>query len=161
MKRDFASLSPQEALWVAVGIEGRNAQIYENFATMFRDFDDQTLAIFTEMAAEERQHGRELAARYRERYGFQELALRPEDIREPVEAPLVAEGELFIYEGLSLRQALEVGLRAEREAQNFYHQLAERTADQALRALYQELADTEDDHELRLSNKIRELAEKA
>jgi len=127
---------------------------------MFRDYDPETLAIFREMGAEERGHKTELEARYRERYGPETLALQPEDIQQPIEAPIIEHGELFIYEGLSMRGALEVGLRAEREARDFYRQLAARTGDEALRALYRELADTEDDHEIRLLNKIREYAEK-
>ena len=161
MKRDFASLNPQEALWVAVRIEERNAQIYENFALMFQGYDPETVEIFKEMATEEWQHMDQLDARHRERYGEQELTLGPADIRQPVEAPIVTAGELFIYDGLSIREALEVGLRAEREARDFYRELAGRTADAALRSLYQELADAENEHEVRLRNKIRAYAEKA
>ena len=161
MKRDFASLNPQEALWVAVAIEERNAQIYENFASMFQDYDRETVEIFKEMAAEEWEHGKELESRYRKCYGEQELELGPGDIQQPMEAPVVSEGELFIYQGLSMREALEVGLRAEREARDYYRHLAKRTSDEELRKLYQELADTEDDHERRLGNKLREHAERA
>lgn len=161
MKRDFASLTPQEALWVAVAIEERNAQIYENFASMFQDYDRETVEIFKEMAAEEWEHWKELESRYRKCYGEQELELGPGDIQQPMEAPVVNQGELFIYQGLSMREALEVGLRAEREARDYYRHLAKRTSDEELRKLYQELADTEDDHERRLMNKLREHAERA
>jgi len=161
MKRDFASLNPQEALWVAVAIEERNAQIYENFASMFQDYDRETVEIFKEMAAEEWEHWKELESRYRKCYGEQRLELVPGDIQQPMEAPVVSEGELFIYQGLSMREALEVGLRAEREARDYYRHLAKRTSDEELRKLYQELADTEDDHERRLGNKLREHAERA
>src|SRR5207253_2455581 len=40
MKRDFASLTPQEALHVAIFIEERNAEIYHQFAEMFSEFHD-------------------------------------------------------------------------------------------------------------------------
>ena len=40
MKRDFASLSAQEALHVAIFIEERNAEIYHQFAEMFAEFRD-------------------------------------------------------------------------------------------------------------------------
>ena len=38
MKRDFASLSAQEALHVAIFIEERNADIYHQLAEMFAEF---------------------------------------------------------------------------------------------------------------------------
>ncbi len=161
MKRDFAELNPQEVLWVAVGIEERNARIYEHFATLFHDYDPETVRIFEEMAAEEHQHQKLLEERYRERYGDAALDLRPEDIRQPVELPTMTEGELLAEEGLSFRHALEVGLRAEREAREFYLQLAASASDPALLALYGELADTESDHEIRLANKILEFAVQA
>lgn len=160
MKRDFSSLSPREALWVAIGIEERNAQIYENYAKMFSGYDAETVGIFQEMADEERQHKRALEERYRERFGREPGTLTPNDIAELVEAPVVRDGELFIYEGLSLSEALEVGLRAEREARDFYRQLVQLSTDSTLVDLYRELAETENDHEVRLLNKIREHAEK-
>ena len=40
MKREFASLSAQEALHVAIFIEERNAEIYREFAEMFAEFRD-------------------------------------------------------------------------------------------------------------------------
>ena len=40
MKREFASLSAQEALHVAIFVEERNADIYREFAEMFAEFRD-------------------------------------------------------------------------------------------------------------------------
>src|SRR6516164_7254022 len=61
MKRDFASLSTQEALHVAIFIEERNAEIYHQFAEMFAEFRDpeslEIAAAFWDMATEERKHG--------------------------------------------------------------------------------------------------------
>ena len=60
MKRSFASLNPQEALHVAIFIEERNADLYQQFADMFTEFaDSESLVIaevFQEMSAEERNH---------------------------------------------------------------------------------------------------------
>ena len=161
MKRDFSELSPREALWVAVGIEERNTQIYRNYSSMFREFDAETAAIFEEMAAEECQHQQALEDRYHQLFGSEPGTLTPNDVEQLIEAPVVRDGELFIYEGITLREALEVGLRAEREARDFYRRLVQTTADPALVELYRELAETENDHEVRLFNKIREYAQKA
>jgi rubrerythrin len=61
MKRDFASLTAQEALHVAVFIEERNANIYSQFAEMFAEFRDpeslEIAAAFWEMSNDERRHG--------------------------------------------------------------------------------------------------------
>ena len=82
MKRDFASLTAQEALHVAIFIEERNAEIYHQFAEMFAGFrDDDSLEIastFWDMAAEERRHGTELQQRYFDRYGTRPCAITAE-----------------------------------------------------------------------------------
>ena len=68
MKREFASLTPPEALHVAIFIEERNAAIYHQFAELFAEFHDpeslEIAATFWDMASEERQHGTLLQKRY-------------------------------------------------------------------------------------------------
>ena len=41
MQRSFVSLSPQEALQVAISIEDRNAELYHSFAELFTEFGDE------------------------------------------------------------------------------------------------------------------------
>ena len=41
MKREFASLSAQEALHLAIFIEERNGGLYRQFAELFKDFGDR------------------------------------------------------------------------------------------------------------------------
>ena len=57
MKRSFISLTPQEALHVAVFIEERNAEVYHRFAEMFVEFRDvqslEIASVFWDMAAED------------------------------------------------------------------------------------------------------------
>ena len=40
MKREFTSLTAQEALHVAIFIEERNAELYQQFAELFAEFKD-------------------------------------------------------------------------------------------------------------------------
>ena len=91
MKRDFASLTAQEALHVAIFIEERNAEIYTQFAELFAEFRDaeslQIAQVFHEMAEEERHHGTMLQERYFERYGTQHCIITEENIRELIEVP--------------------------------------------------------------------------
>jgi len=62
VKRSFASLTPQEALHVAIFIEERNAEIYRQFAEMFAEFRDpeslEIAAAFWDLFNEERRHGK-------------------------------------------------------------------------------------------------------
>ncbi len=61
MNREFASLTPQEGLHVAIFIEERNAQLYRQFAELFAEFKDpeslEIASVFVDMAQEERSHG--------------------------------------------------------------------------------------------------------
>ncbi|GBC78058.1 hypothetical protein HRbin08_01544 [bacterium HR08] len=147
MNRSLAELSPPEVLKVAIWIEERNARIYENYAEMFEWYEPDVAQTFREMAREEREHGRRLHAMYVERYGEVTCDLTDADIRELVEAPIFEDGEAFVYDRVRRRQALEVGLLAERRARAFYTELAERIEEAALRALFRELAEIEAEHE--------------
>ena len=57
MTRNFTSLSPQEALQVAIYIEERNAGVYQRFAEMFTEFRDpeslEIAGVFWDMSVEE------------------------------------------------------------------------------------------------------------
>jgi rubrerythrin len=162
MKREFASLSAQEALHVAIFIEERNAEIYTQFAELFAEFKDpesmQIAHLFWEMAEEERHHGTMLQERYFERYGTRHCIVTEESIRDLIEVPRLQNGELFAIVRSNTtsprHKALEVALKAEESAQRFYSRLIARTSDEALRDVYAELADFEDDHSRLLRAKI-------
>lgn len=165
MKRDFVSLSAQEALHVAIFIEERNAEIYHQFAEMFAEFrEPESLEIastFWDMANEERQHGTLLQKRYFDRYGTRPCAVTEEDIRNFIEVPRLENGEIFtiskVKVGRSPRQmALEVALAAEQSAVRYYARLAEITEDPALRELYREFTEFETDHSEWLDRKVAE-----
>ncbi len=156
MRRSLAELSPQEILWVALRIEERNARIYENYAEMFEWYEPDTAQTFREMAREEREHGRRLGAMYAERYGEAACDLTEEEIREIVEAPVFEDGEAFVYDRVRRRQAFEVGREAERRARAFYTEMAERTTDAAVRALFRELAEIESEHESVFAQRLAE-----
>ena len=165
MKRDFASLTAQEALHVAIFIEERNAEIYHQFAEMFAGFrDDDSLEIagtFWDMAAEERRHGTELQQRYFDRYGTRPCAITDDDIRDFIEVPQLNSGEIFAISrsvgGRSPRElALEIAVAAEQNAVRYYSRLAELTEESELRELYREFSNFERDHTDFLEKKISE-----
>jgi len=169
MKREFASLTPQEALHVAIFIEERNAELYQQFAELFADFKDpdslEIAQVFWEMSQEERRHGTSLQDKYFDRYGTQSCVVTEEEIRDLIEVPRLEHSDIFALArtkgSLSPRRtALQVALEAEQSAQRYYARLAEVTHEPRLRAVYLELADFETDHTQLLTRKLAE-AERA
>jgi rubrerythrin len=165
MKRPFESLTAQEALHVAIFIEERNAQIYQQFSELFAEFRDpdslQIAQVFWEMGEEERRHGTMLQERYFDRYGTQSCAVTEEDIREMIEVPKIDNGELFAITRARIspqpaHKALQIALEAELAAQRFYKRVREQTSDPDLKKLYSELADFEDNHTELLQKKLAE-----
>lgn len=165
MKRAFTSLSPQEALHVAVFIEERNAELYHRFAEMFVEFRDleslEIASVFWDMAVEERHHSTMLQERYSERYGNAACAITEDDLQELIEVPRLEDGDVFsaaaAASGLTPRErALQVALSAEQNARKYYSNLFEITPDAQLRKLYGELAEFETDHISFLEKKIHE-----
>ena len=165
MKRDFVSLSPQEALHVAIFIEERNAEIYHQFAEMFAEFHEpeslEIASTFWDMANEERQHGTLLQKRYFERYGTRPCAVTEEDIRDFIEVPRLENGDIFTISKLKIgrsprQMALEIALAAEQNAVRYYARLAETTTDPELRELYREFTEFETGHTDWLDRKVAE-----
>jgi rubrerythrin len=138
----------------AIQIEARNARVYDSLAQLFEGYEDSVTAIFREMATEERQHGAELENRYRERFG--RVPSPAEEPKEVIEAPDLDDPEALIFDSMTIEQALEVGLRAEQMAREFYSREASRTSDPGLRDIYRELGEFEETHVRRLSDRLSE-----
>ncbi len=163
MKREFASLSAREALNLAISIEERNADLYRQFGELFDGFQDpescEIASTFWDMAEEEERHGKTLQARFVERYNDDPKPMAEEEIREKIEVPKIANGQIFAIARAQVsrvprNRAFEIALVAERSAMKFYNRLIETTEDQDLRSLYQELADDEDNHIRSLQKRI-------
>ena len=165
MKREFASLTAQEALHVAIFIEERNAEIYRELAEMFAEFRDpaslEIAAAFWEMSNDERGHGTQLQKRYLERFGTQACAVTEDYISDFIEVPRLSNGEIFaiskVKVGRSPREmALEVAIAAEDSAIRFYRRLVEATQDENLVDQYRELLAFETNHSGWLDQKLSE-----
>lgn len=165
MKRSFTTLTPQEALHVAVFIEERNAEFYHRFAEMFVEFRDleslEIAGVFWDMAVEEHHHSSLLQERYTERYGNRACAMTEEDLQELIEVPHLEDGDVFgatqDLNGPTPRErALHVALAAEHNARRFYSITAENAFDPVLRKFYRELSDFEGDHVAFLEKKLAE-----
>ena len=90
MKRDFASLTPQEALHVAIFIEERNAEIYHQFAELFAEFRDPESRVFCSpfwgLSHQARQHGPMLQKRYIDRDRTRPYRCRVRPLRRSITA---------------------------------------------------------------------------
>ena len=166
MKRDFASLSAQEALHLAIYVEERNGGLYSQFSELFKHFGDRNSLeiadVFLDMAYEERRHGAMLQMRYAERYGDETCSLTEEDVRPLLELPRLSDGSIFAIaragaSSAPSSHALEVALAAEKSAQRFYTHLLQYTDDPDLRALYSELSEFEDAHVALLTRRMQAL----
>ena len=163
MKRSFVSLSPQEALHVAIFIEERNAELYHRFAEMFVEFRDveslEIAGVFWDMAVEEHHHSTRLQTLYGERFGNSACAVTEADIQEMVEVPRLEDAGILSKSSSPLSahdSALQVALKAEQNARQFYAEIAEHTPDPKLRKLYKELAEFETEHVEFLERKLSE-----
>ena len=165
MKREFSSLTPQEALHVAIFIEERNAELYGQFAEMFAELKDpdslDIAQVFWDMSNEERSHGTRLQELYFDRYGTQACVVTEEDIRDMIEVPRLENSDIFALArakgAISPRKAaLQIALDSENTAMRYYAQLIERTRDRDLKQIYTELANFEADHTQFLERKLAE-----
>ena len=150
--------SDEQALRDAIQIEVRNAKIYGSFASMFSGYDEDVKRIFLEMAEEEKEHEHVLRKRYEERFpGHGPPGTEGSEPTEVIETPELPDSEVFIFDSMDVRQALEAGLRAEKEAREFYRQLILTTTDESLQETYRELNEFEDSHVRTLEDKLAAL----
>jgi len=166
MKRSFATLAPPEALYAAILIEQRNADIYDRFAEMFTEFGDEdsleVAAVFWEMAIEERGHQSLLQQKYTDNYGDAKCELTEEDLVEFIEVPRLETGDLFAEtkaDRAGRDRALQVALQAELAAQRYYAGLVKQTPAGPLRDVYRDLSQMEDSHIAFLAARLREETE--
>lgn len=160
MPRSFSSLTPAEALQVAISIEQRNADVYHRFAEMFTQFaDEESLdiaTVFWEMAVEEQGHRSLLEEKYTQAFGPLAKNVTEQELIELVEVPKLDSPDVFDGSSdLHARdRALQVAVQAELSAQHFYERLVEQTPEGPLRKMFKELAQMEDGHVAYLESKL-------
>jgi rubrerythrin len=142
VQRSFSELNDREVLALAIQSEEEDGRLYRDFAAMLRDQFPATAQIFSEMAEEESEHRRRLLALYHERFGDHLPLIRRDDIkgfarRQPV----------WMTPGFDIEAMRHRAESIEAENANFYRRAAGRTTDLAVRALLDELAEAEADHE--------------
>ncbi|MDE2238741.1 MAG: rubrerythrin [Rhodospirillales bacterium] len=142
--RDFSQLSEREILALAIGNEEEDGRIYLDIAERLRDDYPGTAKVFSEMAAEENEHRRELLELYREKFGEHIPLIRRQDVRGFINRPSV-----WQFPKPNIDDVRKLAESMEQETQRFYRNAAERTSDVSIRKLLGDLAEAEAAHEHR------------
>jgi rubrerythrin len=154
---DLSKLNLMDALDLAKLIEMEACHRYQMFATQLgsgggydaRDF-------FAAMARNEAKHGQDLEARRKEMFGDKPAKVSLDDLYD-VEAPEMGAP----HRGMSVVQAFEIGLAAEKKAYDFYDMALPGITDPEVRELFTELRDEETEHVEMLKTEMAKLPSSA
>lgn len=150
---DFSSLSLQDALDLAIGIEQEAQERYEEFTKLVGGrYAGDASDMFRMMASYEARHRTELAERRAKLFGAAPAHVSP-DATEDVEAPDVTAPRVF----MSARQAMEVALASEEKAYDFYTAALAQVRDPEVRKLFTELQGEELKHQRLVREKMETL----
>lgn len=147
MKRRFSDLTPQQALCAAIAVERRNTTLYLTLAETFGSYGEGLASAFAAMAGEESKHREELELFIQQHFPESECESTEEvDVEEAIEAPDLDEPEVFIFDNVTLLDAIEMAERAEVRACEFYKQMAKEATHEGLRQLCAHMAEVEEQH---------------
>ncbi|TGO02442.1 hypothetical protein PN36_25070 [Candidatus Thiomargarita nelsonii] len=148
---DLSTLSPMDALDLAILIEQEAHKRYLNFASQLGQGGEGSPGTFFQyMAENEEKHGKELTKRRKALFGDAPMRLNLDDLFD-VEAPEIGS----IRSTMSVLQAFEVALSAEQKAYDFFDQTLPQITDTDVHALFVELRAEEKDH-IRMVREIME-----
>lgn len=150
---DFARLSLQDALDLAVLIEEEARERYEEFADQMElHHTPEAARFFRFMARNEEKHRVELAARRGERFGDAPSGVGRAMLFD-VEAPDYDEARAF----MTARDALHSALRSEEKAHAFFVEALPRIEDPDVRGLFEELREEELEHQALVQRELAKL----
>ncbi len=142
--RDFSQLSEREVLALAIGAEEEDGRIYNDLAERLREEFPASAQIFTEMAQEEGDHRRRLLDLYREKFGDHIPLIRRQDVRG-----FLKRKPVWQLPSPSIEEVRNLAESMETETKRFYRLAASRTTDVSIRKLLGDLAEAEQEHEVR------------
>ncbi|MSO90116.1 MAG: rubrerythrin [Acetobacteraceae bacterium] len=140
--RNFSSLTEREILALAIAAEEEDGRIYTDVAEGLRDDYPSSAQLFTDMAAEENEHRRDLIDLYRQKFGEHIPLIRRQDIRG-----FIQRKPIWQTRPLGLDAMRDLAESMELEATTFYHRAATRSEDASIRKLLGDLAEAEVKHE--------------
>jgi rubrerythrin len=150
---DFAHLDLQDALDLAILVEEEAQERYLEFVDqMDLHHTREAAEFFRSMARNEQKHGEELLAQRRALFGDAARRVKRSMLWD-VEAPDYDQPRAF----MSARQAMEVALRAEIKAHDFFVQALPHVRDAEVRKLFQQLRDEEVLHQSLVREAMRKL----
>lgn len=150
---DFARLSLQDALDLAILVEKEAEERYEKLSGMVGGrYAGDAGDVFRNMAKNEAKHCAELEARRQKLFGNARRKISL-DALDSVEAPDWTKVHVF----MSARQAMEVALEDEEKAHDFYEQASAHVKDRAVRKLFEDLSVEERRHAATLRKKMKDL----
>jgi len=140
---DFARLSLQDALDLAILIEEEAKERYEEFAENLALHHTPGAAdFFVTMAGNEAKHGADLLERRQAMFGNAPTRVS-RDMLWDVEAPGYDQPRMF----MTARDAMEVALESEIKAHDFFDAALAYVTDADVRGLFEELRDEETEHQ--------------
>jgi len=150
---DFAKLTLQDALDLAILIEAEAEERYKEFAKIVGGrYQGDAGDAFLFMAENEAKHGQQLVARRKKLFGGKRRRVT-RDMIDDVEAP--DRGKPRVY--MSPRQAFEVALESEVKAHDFFAEAVKHVKDAKVKRLFEELRKEEKTHQAYLKRKIKKL----
>ncbi|RBP18205.1 rubrerythrin [Roseiarcus fermentans] len=150
--RNFDDLSEREMLALAIANEEEDSRIYADFADGLVADYPASAQVFTEMAAEENGHRRQLIDLFVKKFGEHIPLIRRQDIRG-----YIPQTPVWQVRPLNLEAVRAHASKMEKGAARFYREAIGRTSDAAIRKLLGDLAAVEDQHDNRVSVLEREL----
>ncbi len=140
---DFARLSLQDALDLAILIEEEARDRYEEFAHQLGEHHTpEAASFFKTMAANETRHGEDLSLRRQDLFGDNPTMVTRAMLWD-IEAPDYDQSRMF----MSVRQAMEVALDCEIKAHDFFADAVKYVSDADVKQLLEELREEEKEHQ--------------
>jgi len=140
---DFAKLSLKDALDLAILIEDEAKERYEEFTKIVGGrYKGDAADVFRNMAGYEARHGAALQERRKKLFGNAPSTVSA-DALDDVEAP--DRGSPRVY--MSARQAMEVALKSEEKAWDYFDAALKHVKDPEVKKLFEELRAEEVQHQ--------------
>lgn len=139
--RNFADLSEQEILALAISLEEDQSRIYADYAQGLEQDFPASATVFREMAAEENTHRRLLIDTYTSRFGPHIPLIRGQDVKG-----FIRYEPIWMLRPLGLEKVRRQAEMMEAEANRFYLQASKRATDAGIRKLLGDLAAAETKH---------------
>src|SRR5215469_4195245 len=156
MTTEITALSEQEILALAISLEEEDARIYRDLAEKVRARFPGIASILDSMREEETSHRARLHDFYLSRFGDHVLYLRRQDVKG-----FLKRRPLWLHPAPNPRQILRLVSAMEDETRRFYQDAANQAPSEAVRALLNDLAGAEEDHQDLLAAEVKQRRQSA